>query len=215
MIPIIDFCWRDFALEQVRNITVAQMHNLAQQRQPELFLFHDPAYRWSALIIPELVLDIVPRFDLPPQESASAIGFLDLLEQDQMIVHQNQPASLVATLSAWQQAQAIIAVDDNSVPVGLFIANVVAAGLLERSQILHQSTAQLKQTVARLTAIGDVAGAIAAIEGEHDHFHSEHRMAQSRDPYVCEDHGKPHFRSRCPCSIHPDARCSKRRVAST
>lgn len=116
-------------------------------------------------------------------------------------------------MTAWQEAQVVIAVNDDTVPVGLFIPSVVAERLPQTSQILHASSPQLQQTVGRPTEIGDLARAIAAIEGEHDEFHSEYLNHLAPDPYICEDHGKPHKLSRCPCDIHPGAPCGRRKVA--
>lgn len=91
MIPIIHFCWQEFTPVKIANVSVGDLYEQAQQRAPELFVFHDPEHRSSALVIPDLVTQTVEKLDLPLGEPAATIGLLDLLRQDQMTVHLNQP----------------------------------------------------------------------------------------------------------------------------
>jgi hypothetical protein len=214
MIPIIQFSWRSFVPAQAPNVGVGQLYDLAQHHDPQLFVFHDSVHRLSALVIPNLVTQTIESLELPRSESAAAIGLLDLLRQDQMTVHMHQPAHLVARLVAWQGVHTTIVINDDAVPVGLFIPSAVVERLPNTS-MLRNSSQELQDTVRTVLATpGGLARAIAAIEREHDEFHSESLNVNAPDPYVCEDHGKPHKRSRCPCDIHPDAPCGRRGVTS-
>lgn len=213
MIPIFEFSWRRFEPAQAPDISVGQLYDLAQHHDPQLFVFHDSVHRLSALVIPNLVTQTIDSLELPPSESAAAIGLLDLLRQNQMTVHQNQPARLVARLADWQAVHTIIVTNDDLFPVGLSIPSVITERL-PHSQILRVSSQELQTTVRTILAdTQDLARVIIAIEHEHDEFHSESINELAPDPFVCEDHGRPHKRSRCPCDIHPDAPCGRRGVA--
>jgi len=214
MIPIRDFSWHIATPLVVGHVSVGELYDLANQHHPQPFVLHDQADRFSALVIPDVVIQTVEEFNLPLSEPAAAVGLTDLLRQDQMTVHWNVSSSLVAALAAWQEAQAVIVVDDLAVPVGLFIPGEVIERL-PRTSLIRQGPPELRQTVRRLTRLGDLAGAIAAIEGERTDFHSETLNSQGPSPYVCDDHGKPHIRSSCPCSHHPTATCGRRTAVST
>jgi hypothetical protein len=104
-------------------------------------------------------------------------------------------------------------VNDHTLPVGVFIPGLVAERL-PNSHMVISSSQELQNAVRTALAAGDLVRAIEAIEGEHTEFHSETLNQNSPDPYVCENHGKPHKRSKCPCDIHPGASCGRREVAS-
>jgi len=212
MIPIIEFSWQDFSLTQVSNVSVGQLYDMAQQYQPELFMFHDPGSRASALVVPEVVIQTVDGLGLPHEEPATEVGLLDLLRRDQITVDRDQPASLVVKMAAWQDAQVVIVVDNAAVPLGLFIPSVEVQEFPNRGFIWSDASPELRQIVARLSAVGDLVGVVCAIESHHSSFHSESGNAQSRSPYTCEDHGLAHKRSRCPCDLHPNATCARRIV---
>jgi hypothetical protein len=215
MIPIIQFCWQDFKPVEVDDVEVRRLYNLSKEHDRDLFVLHDRIHRMSALVIPDLVTETVERLDLlnlQGETSAAAIGLLDLLRQDQITVNFEQPASLVAIAAAWQQAEAVIAVDNNARPRGLFIPSVVAERLPQASLIQEQSP-QFRQSVGQLSQLGYLAGAIVAIENKFDSFHSERLNHHAATPYICSG-PEPHMASSSFCDEHPNANHSMRNVAS-
>jgi hypothetical protein len=214
MIPIIHFAWQRFIPTQIQNVRVGQLYDLARKNPvQELFVFNDPTHQLSALIIPELVTSIVDELNLPFWESAADVGLLDIIRQDHIAVHMNQPASVVTRLAAKMDAQTVIVVNDDAIPVGLFMPGVVAERLPQAS-ILGQGSVNLRGTVSTQVASRDLAAAIASIEAEMLAFHSEFLNEHAPDPYVCEGFGTPHKRTICPCDIHPAATCGKRLVGN-
>ncbi|HBY93026.1 MAG TPA: hypothetical protein DEP84_03520 [Chloroflexi bacterium] len=214
MIPIIDFSWREFKLfQQSLDVSVQEFYGLAHSHNPNLFLLHDPDRRLSALVIPDLVIQTVERFDLPFEAPVVATGLPDLLRQGQMTVHVGLPASLVTLLAGAHEIESVVVADDSAFPIGLFIPSVVAERLPETYRIQGESSETLQRTVRRLTATGNLAGAIAAIEGAYDDFHSERLNQIGADPYVCDGNGKPHYWRRCPCKWHPSASCGRRTIS--
>jgi hypothetical protein len=217
MIPIIDFCWQEFNPVEVDDVEVRHLYNLSKQHGPDLFVLHDRVHRMSALVIPDLVTETVERLDLlnlRGETSAAAIGLLDLLRRDQITVNFEQPASLVVIAAAWQQAGTVIAVDNSARPRGLFIPSTVAERLPQASLIQEQSP-QLRESVGQLTRIGNLAGAIVAIESKFDSFHSEHLNRHAANPYIC-DGPLPHKTfSPPPCREHSGAIVTMRNVASS
>lgn len=214
MIPIIDFSWREFKpFQQSLDASVQEFYDLAHIYNPNLFLLHDPERRLSALVIPDLVIQTVERFDLPLEAPVAATGLPDLLRQGQMTVHAGQPASLVALLAEAHEIESVVVVDDSAFPIGLFVPSVVAERLPETYRIQAESSESLRRTVRRLAAAGNLTGAIAAIEGEYGDFHSERLNQLGADPYVCDGNGKPHYWRRCPCKWHPTATCGRRTIS--
>ena len=216
MIPIIHFSWQWFIPTQIQNVRVGQLYDLALKKSmpnPELFVFHDPTHRLSALIIPDQVTHIVGVLDLPFWESAAAVGLLDIIRQDHITVHMNQPASLGTQMAAKMDGQTVIVVNDDAIPVGLFMPGVVAERLPQSSMLLQSST-DLQEAVSTQLDGGDLAEALASIEAEMLAFHSEGLNINAPDPYVCEGLGAPHMRTNCPCDIHPTATCGRRLVGN-
>jgi hypothetical protein len=212
MIDILDFSWRGFTLVATPNATARELAELARQKQLSPFVFHDPLHRSSALVLPDAVTYAVGRLDIPYDEPAVPSGVLTLLREDQITVRRYQPASRVARLARERDAKIVVVVDEYETPVGLFVPSVVVERLPGSSMITTGSSSSLRQAVQQMVSAGDLVGAIESIEKEHTGFHSERLNLDAPDPYVCEDHGKPHIQSRCPCDVHPSANCGRRRA---
>lgn len=213
MISIHQLAWRGFATVGRPWITVGQLYELAKYSPPEeLFVVHDPAVRRSALVVPETAIQMIDTLKLAHDEAVANVGLFDVIGSRQIEVDYQQPARLAIALAAWQKADVVFTVDDERRPIGLLVPQMLIETLPERSIIRHESSPRLQQAVSRLLAVGDLSGAIAAIETEHNYFHSESGMAQSRTPYLCAGHGAQHLLSKCPCHDHPSANCQPRKI---
>ena len=220
MIPIIDLCWQGFTPVTVNRATVGEIYSLAQEHGTNPFVIHDSADRTSALVLPDAATRAIDMFGMPRTMLAAAVGLFDMLRRNQMTVSFDQPASLVMRLSSSQQIGAIVAVDSDEFPVGLLIPGSVTERL-PHSHWIVQSSPALQQQITALTAIGDLAGAIAALETERQlgpgDFHSESLNALAPDAYTCGGDAEdgPHTINVCPCGYHPGGSCVKRTVAWT
>jgi hypothetical protein len=114
-------------------------------------------------------------------------------------------------LASWSRAHAVIVVDRKATPVGLFVPSVVNRRLGETS--LLRERPDVRAVVGERTASFDLAGALSAIEGAYDQFHSESLNFADPDPYVCRNHGRSHHVSQCPCDVHPGASCGTRKMS--
>jgi hypothetical protein len=218
MITIIDLSWRAFRPVEVSpNPKIGELYDLARWRSPDLFVFYAPALGEPALILPERLIRAVEELKLSPDRSVAETDLMALLRQDQMTALWSEPADLVARSAAKREVDAVIVVDDEAFPVGLFIPTVVAERLSHTS-IVQGSSSNLRQTVEELIEEGEVAEAIAAIADEHGEIHRDHFSELLNyappNPYFCEGEGKPHTQSRCPCRRHPGAACGRRTVGS-
>lgn len=213
MIPIGQFCWQDFVLEEHENITIGALTDMAYNaaHQDQLFVLHDPAHRQSALVMPPVVIDVVDQLGLSYDQVAAEAGLFDVLRARQLIVRGDQTASQTAALAAWHDADVILTVDEFWRPEGLLIVPVMLATLLDRRLIL-QAPLEFQQRLKRLVGLNDLPGAFSLVEMQYDYFHSESRMVHMRTPYVCSGYGEIHTIGHCPCSRHPGADCRPRTV---
>ncbi len=203
MIPIVDFCWQSFQSVEISNSSIQELANLAGGPKPFVVIY-DRQYHFSALVIPELVTQLVNELDLSPQDSAIATGILDLLRQGQITVSESEPASRVAQLAVKHDIKVVLAVNHDALPVGLFVPHIVTERLPQT--LLQQDSVQLQETVGRLTMVDDLPGAIKAIESENSRYRSELLSKQDYVFLVCEDSGKYHVVLQPTCSEHPTAK---------
>lgn len=203
MLPIIQFCWHKFTPRSLTSATVGEIYNLCQVTPLDPFVFHDPAHRFSALVVPDGVCRIVDQLELPFWESASKIGLFDLIGQNQMHVHYQQPAALVAKIAVQSHEHVVLALDDGGRPVGVFVPAVAAERI---SQVEYKFLAN--------SGIRDLAASIADISSTRPEFHSELFNQNAPDPYICEGDAEDgsHVINYCPCSYHPGSVCGRRNV---
>jgi hypothetical protein len=211
MLSILDFSWRDFRPDVVEGVRVGELYDLARAHASELFVVHDRALRWTALVIPDVVTVTVERFDLSKDTPAVAVGMVDLLRRDQMSLSLECQASLAARLALWREATVVHAVEDDGTPRGLFIPDIVAERLPGASMLTGGSPELRESAQGPMGRLGE---ALAAIEAELPAFHSESLNSWGPSPYVCHDHGLQHKVSFCPCDKHPEAVCARRAVAT-
>jgi hypothetical protein len=214
VIPILDFCFKEFHQQTENRVTVGRLHEIALQHHPRLFVFHDSAIRMTVLIIPDLVIRAVQELQLPKDDSAWSAGLLGALRRDQLIIHQARPAVQVAGIARITGIKAVIAVDDKFLPVGLFMPVSVRDRLPNTDLILHKSSLALQTTINRLVSKDDLVGALSAIETEHSIFHSERLNQDAPVSSICAGDGAdgPHNVSSCPCIYHPGSSCAPRGI---
>jgi hypothetical protein len=209
MIAISDFCWRDFSPLRESDPTVGALYDIAQRHLGSYFVLHDPVHLTCSLAIPEVITHVVDVSDLSRNERAAGAGLLSVLSHEQIWVHRSQPAEVVARLVASTNSQVVIAVEDDGSPTGVFIPSVVMERLPNTS-LVRSASPQLQQAVNQFLGSSDLVSMIQAIQNEYPGFHSENLNQHRPDPFVCDDHGKPHILMRCPCDVHPGAACGRR-----
>src|SRR6266849_9005357 len=158
MPPILNFSNQTFNVEEVSDIKVDDLVQLAGQNQPKLFVVHDPAHRVSAVVIPELVLMVVKALKLPANRSAADVGLMEVLRRRQITVKMDQPAQIVAKLANLSRAEFVIVTDHQRTPNGLFIPNVVAQRLPHSRMV--QEVPNLQEVIEKRLAENDLIGAI-------------------------------------------------------
>jgi len=211
MIPIWNFAWQGLVPIREANPTVGDLVRLANRNDSALFVLHDPANRVSTLIVPEFIERVVNELRLADDVPAAQVGPLDLLRQRQLTAHPSQPASVVARISAWADADVVILVDDSALPVGLFMPSW-AAVRIRRSSLLQSASPELRNTVDDYIIRGQLDEAIDAIDRELRDFHSEGMNLVAPEPLVCNGSNAPHTVSFCLCRRHPGATCGIRRI---
>ncbi len=206
MLPIIQFCWHKFTPRTLMSATVGEIYQLCQADPPDPFVFHDPTHRFSALILPALVRRLVEGLDLPLWESAAKIGLLDLIGQDQMHVHHQQVATLVAKVAVQCHKHVVLALDDAGRPLGLFVPAVAA-----------ERIGYVEPTLAAGPRVADLVASLMAVSSARREFHSEQFNQSAPDPYVCEGDAEDgsHLINYCPCIYHPSSVCGRQNVTST
>jgi hypothetical protein len=157
---------------------------------------------------------VIKKFRLPNDESAVAVGLMDILRRKQITVHQEQPADRVVKLAASHKTFAIIAVNDYGVPVGILIPDVAIERLPDTGYA--QSPFGFTSPIAHHINNGDLAGAISEINKRHQNFHSERFNLDASDPYICagDEEDGSHNINACPCRYHPSAGCGRRQIAT-
>jgi hypothetical protein len=217
MVPIVDISWHEFKSEQSENPSVGDLYNLANQYSPELFIFHETSARWSAVVIPELVVKTVDDLQFDHGSPASAVGLTDLIRREQLTVNRNQPASIVAQLAWLQEISQVIVVDENLKPIGLFIPSNVFERLLDTlsGNLIDSLRTGLETNLNQGLAQGGLVNALKEIEKVKQSYHSERLNYQDPDPLVCQAKGRIHSTSFCPCQRpgHSGGPCSKRKIA--
>lgn len=210
--PILNFSNQTFKVEKIANIKVDDLVQLAQQNQPRLFVVHDPVQKTTAVVVPELVLKVVNKLQLPSQQRAADVGLMGVLRGRQITVKSDQPVGTVTRLANVSKVEFVIVTDEQRTPTGLFIPHLVAQRLPQARMV--QEVPDLKQEILERLAENDLPGAIAQIEKRIKDFHSEKVNLDAPDPYFCsgDDEDGPHHRNSCPCPYHPLAACSKREV---
>lgn len=210
--PILNFSNHTFKVEKIANIKVEDLVKLVDQNQTRLFVVHDPVLKTSAVVIPELVIKVVSKLNLRHEQLAADVGLMGVVGQCQITVKADQPAQSVAHLAKVSKAEFVIVTNQERLPTGLFIPNVVAERLPLARMV--QEVPDLGQLVREELANDDLTAAIAQIEKRIKDFHSERVNLDAPDPYICsgDDEDGPHHRNSCPCPYHPQAACSKREV---
>jgi hypothetical protein len=207
MIPILDFSWQDFPTQLINQPKVGDLVLLCQDQQPRLFVAHDPVSRWCGVVVPDGVLALVDRLELPDDAPAFDIGLMGAVGQGQLTVRGNQPASTVAKLASVTNATCVIAVTEIEHPQGLFLP-AVCAERLPRTSIVQNSSRFVQYVVGH--AGSNLVEAIAALESEHQSFHSETINQNPADPYVCKEGGIDHYVPFCKHDPpHPTGPCNR------
>lgn len=204
MIPILDFSWHTFQPRPLPPL-VQDLVGLCEAEQRRLFVGHDAGSRWCGVVVPNGVISLVERLDLPGDAPVYESGLLSAVGQSQLVARSDQPASRVATLALSVGASCVVIVSDLGVPVGLFVP-AVCEQRLPRSSVVQGSSALVRYVVNH--AGSNVAEAIAALEEEHSSFHSELINATPADAYVCSEGGVDHYVSFCKhVPTHPVGPC--------
>src|ERR1043166_7575938 len=198
---ILNFSNQTFKVEQIANITVDDLVRLAQQNQPRLFVVHDSVQKTSAVVIPELVLAVVNKLQLPAQQRAVDVGLMGVVRGCQITGKSDQPAGIVAYLANVSRADFVIVTDEQRTPAGLFIPGVVAQRLPEARMV--QDMPDLRQEILQRLAVNDLTGALQRTEKRIKDFHSEKVNLDAPDPYICagDEEDGPHHRNSCPCPV--------------
>ena len=212
MLSILNISNQTFKVEEVPDIKVEKLVQLAKQNQPRLFVVHDPAHCISAVVIPERVLTVVKELKLPGYQLAADVGLMGVLRQRQITVTKDQSAQTVARMANLSRAEFVIVRDQQHAPSGLFIPHVVAERLPHTRMV--QEVPYFQKTIEDLLAENNLIGAISQIEKRIKDFHSERINLDAPDPYICggDNEDGPHNRNSCPCPYHPGAPCAKREV---
>lgn len=211
MLPLLDFSWQAFEPEFVEFPQVGDIYRLARAHESSLFVVHDRALRWTALVIPEVITTTIDRYNIPSSLPAVSVGLVELMRQGQMTYFAEHSAGLATQLALWQGVQVVHAVDEEGVPRGLFLPDVVAERLPD--VLMNRGAPSLGRNAAG-GGLSHLDATIQAIEGTFSEFHSELLTVFGPTPKVCQNHGLPHKVSTCPCQTHPHAACSQRRVAA-
>jgi hypothetical protein len=189
------FSWRGFSSRPLAGPSVGDLVTLCSTESPKLFVAHDSLSGWSGVVVPDGVLALVDRLELPYDAPAFDVGLLSALSQGQLVARWNQSASTVARLARWAGATSVIVVSDTGDPQGLFQPTVVAERL-PRTFIVQNSSPFVRYVVGR--AETDLVEAITALESEHVTFHAESINDHAVDPYICKEGGIDHHVLFCP-----------------
>jgi hypothetical protein len=196
MIAILDLSWQAFPSHPLTGPMVGDLVSLCSAERPKLFVAHDPLSGWSGVVVPDGVLALVDRLDLPHDAPVIDVGLLGVVSQGQLTARWNQPASTVAKVASWAGATSVIVVSDTGHPAGLFLPAVVAERLPRTSIVRSQSSPFVQYAVGR--AGTDLVAAITALESEHASFHAESINDHTADAYICKEGGIDHHVSFCP-----------------
>ena len=204
-------------MRQLPTPTVDDLIQIAQTNRDsgDLVLIHDPIRHDSFVLFPETVLTVSDDRDVPFSAPAAEAGFLADVARGQLVAGQDESAIGLASSPGWEDIDVVLAVDGGYQPVGVLFPALFARIVADQAR--HMSVFQSQEGVAHLVAercaVGDTLGAFALIETHLGAFHSERINHAPVEPLACQDHGRPHTVSRCPCSRHPHAGCSVRTIA--
>jgi hypothetical protein len=213
MIPVIQFSWRAFTPTTLEDGNVGELDRLAREHLPAPFVVHEPGQRLSAVVVPELVVQLVEARALDPWQPLQRAGLFDELLRWQLTAGARQPAVEVARAAAERDAGTVLVLDGEDRPVGVLFPGVVLDRLPRTDLLGLRRSAELRRRVAELAAAGDLAGLLGLVEEEYTDFGSELLRELPPDPPVCDGLGVPHVASRCPCPSHDGAGCDQRPVA--
>lgn len=213
MAQIQDYCWQGFSPVEVERCTIATLEQVTLEREPSPFVVFDRQVRWSSLIFPLAVHEIVGSLDLPRETAIATIGVTDLLRQRQIIVPGDAPAVPVLHLAVKYRLDAILSVDDAGEPRGLLIPTNFAERLPSASIVKEHvpAIAAPTLTVPLDDAILNLDRVVNQLQPGHV---SEQLNYATPDPYICSGDGCPHACSRCPCDEHENSTCQRESIAT-
>jgi hypothetical protein len=203
MIPVMDYCFSRLAVEDVP-VDLGTLMPIAS-RDPRLFVVHDTSSGRVAVVIPDRVHEIA-------KGPGSDGDLLDELSVGQLIADAGTRAVEVAERVQDTDAWAVIATADDR-PVGLMLPQVIVRNLATRAweMSVFMGNEPLAHQVSDVVRTQGLAAAIALIESDLGHFHSE-SVTERPDVLLCADHGETHSVDECPCEDHPDSPCDVRGV---
>jgi hypothetical protein len=195
MLRILDLSWRRLVVVEAVRPTISRLRD-ATVTADRLPIVVDASTRSSALVLTNVLDWAQLHLSLPETSSSVDTGLWDIIRKNQMEVHQDQPASLVAQMASETETGVVHVVNDNGIPVGLFVPHAVQERLIQ-NELIGEMDLHLTQTSGpdELRVIIDI------LDSRFDEFRDESLNYIAPTILVC--HSKPaHVVKRCPCKQH-------------
>lgn len=200
MLRILDLSWRPIIVVETIRPTISWLRDVTVTAD-RLPVVMDTSTRSPALVLTNVLDWAQAHLSLPGTSSSTETGLWDIIRKNQIEVHQDQPASLVAQMANETDTGVVHVVNDNGTPVGLFVPHSVQERLIQ-NEIVGERDLHLAQASGsdELSAIIDI------LDSRFAEFRDESLNYIAPTILVC--HSKPaHVVKRCPCKQHK-APCS-------
>ena len=195
MLRILDLSWQRLVVMETVRPTIAQLRDVTVTAD-RLPIVMDASTRSSALVLTNVLDWAQLHLSLPGTSRSTETGLWDIIRKNQIEVHQDQPALLVAQMASETETGVVHVVNDNSIPIGLFVPHSVQERLAQ-SELVNELDIDLTQT----SRPDELSAIIRILDSRFDEFHDESLNYMAPTVLVC--HSKPaHVVKRCPCKQH-------------
>jgi hypothetical protein len=194
VLRILDFAWHRPEIVEVQRPTISELRQATTSGN--ISVAFERVTKTTGLVLPEVLDWAEWHLHLPGTASADDVGLWDIIRLNQLEVHQDQPAAAVAQMATEADVGVVHIVNDDGVPVGLFIPASVARRLPEATALRD-----FGGEIRRPLIVSDLATTIRLIESRMTEFHSESLNYSMPTLLICR--AKPaHVVKQCPCTQH-------------
>ena len=200
MLRILDLSWQRVVVVETVRPTISRLRDVTVTAD-QLPVVMDTSTRSSALVLTNVLDWAQSHLSLPETSSSADTGLWDIIRKNQIEVHQDQPALLVARMASETETGVVHVVNDNGIPVGVFVPHSVQERLVQ-SELINKLDLHLPQT----SEPDELSAIIRILDPRFDEFHDESLNHITPTVLVC--HSKPaHVVKRCPCKQHRGVPC--------